>query len=248
MKFDLLHLANQITNEEYVKIILSSGDYYPGFYRFTMGDRNFEDGQLSIKGLVRAYFEQMSLDKTYSRKEWTAFTHKRLTPQDERSKERTDFSVYELLEDKYKQWQLTPKEYDIAVIDIDCGVQELQLDQTYFFMGSLIRLTHGKFLIGYDYLRDTWLEEISVDTDAIISYTKSIYATNHKEFFLPADLIASVAFNDQEQGNITMTDDSLSRAVTSDANNIVIASNRDVSSNIPIRWAKDILLSDIGQQ
>ena len=42
-----------------------------------------------------------------------------------------------------------------------------------------------------------------------------------------------------------MTDDSLSRAVISDSNNVVIASNRDVSKHIPIRWAKDILLTDI---
>ena len=245
MSLNLLHLANQISEEEYAKTILSSGDYFPGFYRFTMGDRNFENGQLSINGLTSRYFEQISLDKKYSRKQWTAFTHNRLIPQDQRSKERTDFSVYELLEEKYKEWQLTPKEYDIAVIDIDLGADLLVVDQTYFFMGSLIRLTEGKLLIGYDCLRNTSVQEISVDTNEIIRYTKQIYKDNHKKFFLPADLVASLSFDNDDQGTIEMTDISLSRAVISDSNNIVIASNRDASKHIPIRWAKDILLSDI---
>lgn len=245
MSLNLLHLSNHLSEEEYAKMILSSGDYFPGFYRFTMGDRNYEDGQLSVRGLTTRYFEQISLGKTFSREEWTKFTHKRLQAQDVRNKTRSDYAIYELLDEKYKEWMTTPAEYDIAVIDIDCGVDELAIDQTYFFMGSLIRLTNGKLLIGYDYLRNTSLIEILVDTDDIISYTKQIYAENHKEFFLPADLVANLAFDEHNQGHITMTDSSLSRAIISDSNNIVVASNRDVSKNIPIRWAKDILLSDV---
>jgi len=244
MSLNLLHLAHDITNDEYAKMVLSSGDYFPGFYRFTMGDRNHEDGQLTVKGLTSRYFEQISLDKTYTRSEWTAFTNKRLAAQDLRNEAHSDYAIFELLDQKYKEWMTAPTEYDIAVIDIDCGVDELVLDQTYFFMGSLIRLIEGKLLIGYDYLRDESTQEIVVDTNEIIRYTKQIYGENHKEFFLPADLIASLKFNN-DSGYITMTDDSLSRAVISDSNNVVIASNRDVSKHIPIRWAKDILLTDI---
>jgi hypothetical protein len=246
MSLNLLHLANNITNDEYAKMVLSSGDYFPGFYRFTMGDRNYEDGQLSIKGLTSRYFEQISLNKTYSRNEWTEFTHKRLGTQDLRNEAHSDYAIYEILDEKYKEWMLTPNEYDIAVIDIDCGVDKLKIDQTYFFMGSLIRLTKDKLLIGYDDLRKTSVQEIPVDTNEIINYTIQIYKENHKEFFLPADVVASLKFDSDDQGHITMTDESLSRAVISDSNNIVIASNRDVSKHIPIRWAKDILLTDIG--
>lgn len=245
MSLNLLHLAHNITEEEYAKMILSSGDYFPGFYRFTMGDRNHEDGQLTIKGLTSRYFEQISLGKTYSRDEWTDFTLNRLKAQDLRNEAHSDYAIYEILDEKYKEWMLTPSEYDIAVIDIDCGVNELVVDQTYFFMGSLIRLTEGKLLIGYDYLRDECVQEIVVDTNQIISYTKQIYAENHKEFFLPADLIANLSFDNSDNGHITMSDNSLSRAIISDSNNIVVASNRDVSKHVPIRWAKDILLSDI---
>lgn len=245
MSINLLHLAHNLTDEEYAKVILSSGDYFPGFYRFTMGDRNHEDGQLTVKGLTSRYFEQISLNKTYSRADWTWFTKKRLKAQDLRNEAHSDYAIYELLDQTYKEWMLSPTEYDIAVIDIDCGVNELKLDQTYFFMGSLIRLSKGKLLIGYDYLRNSSVIEIPVDTDEIIRYTKQIYTENHKEFFLPADLVATVKFDSNQQGTIHMTDDSLSRAIISDSNNVVIASNRDVSKNIPIRWAKDILLSDI---
>lgn len=245
MPLNLLHLAHNITDSEYAKMILSSGDFFPGFYRFTMGDRNQEDGQLTIKGLTSRYFEQISLNKTYSRNEWTAFTQRRLAAQDLRNEAHSDYAIFELLDQKYKEWMTAPSEYDIAVIDIDCGVNELALDQTYFFMGSLIRLTEDKLLVGYDYLRDKSIQEIPVDTNEILRYTKRIYGKNHKEFFLPADLIANLKFDDTDKGYITMSDESLSRAVISDSNNIVIASNRDVSKHIPIRWAKDILLTDI---
>ena len=244
MSLNLLHLAHSLTEEEYAKMVLSSGDYFPGFYRFTMGDRNHEDGQLTIKGLTSRYFEQISLGKTYLRSEWTSFTNKRLAAQDLRNEAHSDYAIFELLDEKYKEWMTAAVKYDIAVIDIDCGVDELKLNETYFFMGSLIRLTEGKLLIGYDYLRNTSIQEIVVDTAEIIRYTKQIYKENHKEFFLPADLIASLEFKN-DNGHITMSDESLSRAVISDSNNIVIASNRDVSKHIPIRWAKDILLTDI---
>ena len=146
MSLNLLHLAHNLTEEEYAKMVLSSGDYFPGFYRFTMGDRNHEDGQLTIKGLTSRYFEQISLDKTYSRSEWTAFTNKRLSAQDLRNEAHSDYAIFELLDEKYKEWMTAAVKYDIAVIDIDCGVDELKLNETYLGFTAIVELVNSVFL------------------------------------------------------------------------------------------------------
>ena len=58
-----------LSSDEFVKWVLSAGDFFPGFYRFTMGDRNEEKGQLTIPGLLDAYFSGAE----YTREEWTRF-------------------------------------------------------------------------------------------------------------------------------------------------------------------------------
>jgi len=243
MAIDLVSLAHSITDEEFAKIVISSGDFFPGFYRFTMGDRNHESGQLSLRGLLSAYFDQVATGKQYTREQWTEYAKVRHAALDSRNASRSDSAVYNILDNGYLKWMVGANEYDIAVIEIDSGVTELVKDQTYFFMGSLIRFTDNKLLLGYDLLRDTAVNEVTVPFNIISEYTHMIYKDNLKDFFLPADIIASLDFLKDNQ--LIMSDVTLSRAMTSDANNIIIASNRDVSKHIPIRWAKDIILSEV---
>ena len=225
-----------IQDEEFVKLILSSGDFFPGFYRFTMGDRNEEEGQLTIPGLIASTFGEGR-----SKEDWLDFTKKRLEQSNIRSRERSDDEVYKLISDKYTNWMFNADKYDIAVIEIDNGVDEIVPDQSYFLMGSLIRFTSTEFSIGYDLLRDTATLRIPIDFNKIKEYCHTIYGDNLKDFFLPADLIATVDVN---SGVVDMTEDTIARAMVAHSNSVLIASNHDVAKGLPIRWAKDILLSD----
>ena len=225
-----------ISDEEFVKTILSSGDFFPEFYRFTMGDRNEELGQLTIDGLLAAMF-----DKPKDRKAWFKFTKHRLSCADTRNRERSDDAVYELINKKYTEWMLNGDTYDIAVIEIDNGVSSIEVDQTYFLMGSLIRFTKDHLLIGYDMLRDTATITVPINFNDIKEYCNTIYGKHLQDFFLPSDVVASVK---PDSGRVHMTDETMARAMTSHSNSVLIASNRDVSHDLPIRWAKDILLSD----
>jgi hypothetical protein len=246
MAIDLLYLANNITNQEFAKLVVSSGDYFPGFYRFTMGDRNHERKQLSLKGLLACYFDQEVNSKKYTREQWTTYTKERHQFLDARNSSRSDSSVYEMLDQGYLKWMTGAREYDIALIEIDSGVNRIALDETYFFMGSLIRFQKDSLSLGFDLLRNESVLTIKTDTSELIEYTERMYQSHLKDFFLPADCVASLEMVDGT-GTLSMSDKTVARAMTSDSNTVVIASNRDVSKQVPIRWAKDIILTEVNE-
>ena len=246
MAIDLLYLANNITDQEFAKLVVSSGDYFPGFYRFTMGDRNHERKQLSLKGLLACYFDQEVNSKKYTREQWTTYTKERHQFLDARNSSRSDSSVYEMLDQGYLKWMTGAREYDIALIEIDSGVDKIQLDQTYFFMGSLVRFQNNSLSLGFDLLRNESVLTIDTDTSELIEYAERMYQSHLKDFFLPADCVASLEMVD-DTGTLSMSDKTVARAMTSDSNTVVIASNRDVSKQVPIRWAKDIILTEVNE-
>ena len=246
MAIDLLYLANNITDQEFAKLVVSSGDYFPGFYRFTMGDRNHERKQLSLKGLLACYFDQEVNSKKYTREQWTTYTKERHQFLDARNSSRSDSSVYEMLDQGYLKWMTGAREYDIALIEIDSGVDRIALDETYFFMGSLVRFQNNSLSLGFDLLRNESVLTIDTDTSELIEYTERMYQSHLKDFFLPADCVASLEMVD-DTGTLSMSDKTVARAMTSDSNTVVIASNRDVSKQVPIRWAKDIILTEVNE-
>jgi hypothetical protein len=236
---DLIKHA-QLSDEEFAKTLLSSGDYFPGFYRFTMGDRNVEKGQLTMSGLLAAFLSE----KRYTREEWTHYTLERHKVANQRSIERSDMAVYQLLDKQYFSWMMEANTYDIIVMEIDNGPSEIEKDVTYFLMGSLIRFTDDKLLIGYDLLRSEFLFEIRFGYQQARDYINQIYGSAVKDFFLPTDIVASLEFVDGK-GELNMSEKTVTRTVLSHPNSVVYASNRDVSKNLPIRWAKDIILTEV---
>lgn len=241
---DLINLSKNISDLEIVKIILSSGDYFPGFYRFTLGDRNFENGQLSIKGLIKAYFDQELNNKKFNRNRWTEYTKKRHKSLDERNLSRSDMAVYELLDEKYYNWMCNANCYDILLIEIDKKINQLEINKNYFFMGSLIRFTENTVQINYDLLRNEFLYEYEVKFNDIKKYVENIFEGHLSNLFLSADIVSSILFKD-DMGNIKMNNNTLERLTLSHSNSLLIASNRDVSKSLPIRFAKDIILSEV---
>lgn len=229
---NLIELA-YIDDITYAKMILSSGDYFPGFYRFTMGTRKYDSGQMTISGLIKAYFNQ---PLTY--KELMNYPCKRLEELDDRLKGRSDLAVYELLDEKYKSWMLHANQYDLILLEKN-NLKDLEVDTTYFFMGALIRFTKDSILLGYDDYRKTCIETIHVPFSFVKEYVLSIY-DNFKDLFIPADVIGVINIDE-----LVSIDLNIDKLMSTDNNNIVFGSNRDVSKNLSMRWAKDICFSEI---
>jgi hypothetical protein len=229
---NLIDLA-YIDDLEYAKMILSSGDYFPGFYRFTMGTRKHDIGQMTISGLIKAYFNQ---PLTY--KDLMSYPCKRLEELDDRLKGRSDLAVYELLDEKYKSWMLHANEYDLVLLEKH-NLKDLEVDTTYFFMGALIRFTEDSILLGYDDYRKTTIETIDVPFTFVKDYISKIYS-NFSDLFIPAEVIGTIIIDD-----LVTIDIDVKKLLTTDNSNVVFGSNRDASKNLSMRWAKDICFSEI---
>jgi len=229
---NLIDLA-YIDDLEYAKIILSSGDYFPGFYRFTMGTRKYDQGQMTISGLLKAYFNQ---PLTYG--ELMNYPCKRLEELDDRLKGRSDLAVYELLDEKYKSWMLHANEYDLVLLEKH-NLKDLEVDTTYFFMGALIRFTKDSILLGYDDYRKTTIETINAPFTFVKDYVSKIYS-NFSDLFIPAEVIGTIIIDE-----LVTIDIDIKKLLTTDNSNVVFGSNRDASKNLSMRWAKDICFSEI---
>lgn len=229
---NLIDLA-YIDDLEYAKMILSSGDYFPGFYRFTMGTRKHDIGQMTISGLLKAYFNQ---PLTY--KDVMNYPCKRLNELDDRLKGRSDLAVYELLDEKYKSWMLHANEYDLLLLEKN-NLKDLQIDTTYFFMGALIRFTKDSILLGYDDYRKTTTETINVPFEFVKDYISKIY-NNFSDLFIPAELVGVIKIDE-----LVSIDLNVEKLLVTDNDNVVFGSNRDVSKDLSMRWAKDICFSEI---
>lgn len=232
-----------IDGEEFVEYLLSSGDWFPGTYKFTMGERNTEKDQLSIAGLIAAYFS----GKRYSRSEWMRHTLRRHTTVESNPHKLTDEAVYDVVDESYVNWMTKARTYDIAVFEIDSGHEDIEKNVTYFFMGSMIRFTDTSVLIGYDLLRSDWLREISIDFREVQRLVDVMYSDSVKDFFLPCDIVASLTFDEEDVGDLWITDETLTRVSIAHDNSVIYASNRDVSRYLPIRWAKDIILTEVSR-
>lgn len=229
---NLIDLA-YIDDLEYAKIILSSGDYFPGFYRFTMGTRKPDIGQMTVSGLLKAYFNQ---PLTYG--ELMNYPCKRLDELNDRLKDRSDLAVYELLNEKYRSWTLHANQYDLILLEKH-NLKPLQIDTTYFFMGALIRFTQDSIFLGYDDYRKTTIETIDVPFDFVSEYVTSIY-DKFEDLFIPAEVIGSINIDE-----LVTIDLNVEKLLLTDNNNVVFGSNRDAAKNLSMRWAKDICFSEI---
>lgn len=220
---------------DFAKTVLSSGDYFPGFYRFTMGDRIVDPRQLNVSCLLDCFFNQ----KKFSQEEWTKFSKENLKMMNDRLEKHSDSSVTSLLSEKYFEWMTEADCYDVAFCELENTDKEFQKNRTYFLMGSLIRVEDSKLKIGYDLLRNESLLEVDIDEDEIVDFVRMSHRMSFKDLFLPCDLVASI-----KDDVVQMTDETVVR-VMSESESVLIASNRGASSDLPIRFAKDICLTKV---
>lgn len=243
MAIDVFDLAYNLSPEDYAKIIISSGDYFPGFYRFTMPSRTYEPNQLTVGGLIKLYLNQITTGRRRSRTEWFRKAMERLAALDDRLKSRSDYAVYRLLDKQYKHWITEANEYDVAIIETS-HKKLLEKDQTYFFMGAMVRFTDREILLGYDDFRDVAVERIPVVFEKAEQIVNEIYPSNFVDLFIPARQIGTITFDEKQDGVLDVCESYLQYLFTVDANSAVIASNRTKSQKLSMRWAKDIILTE----
>ena len=83
------------------------------------------------------------------------------------------------------------------------------------------------------------IETINVPFTFVKEYISGIYE-NFSDLFIPAEVIGTIIINE-----LVSIDLNLEKLLITDNSNIVFGSNRDVSKDLSMRWAKDICFSEI---
>lgn len=243
MAINLIDLAYKQSPKDYIKILLSSGDYFPGFYRFTMGTRTIEPGQMSVAGLLKLYFEQETTGKIRTRQEWFKKSLQRLDSLDGRLQSRSDYTIYKLLDEKYRSWVTKSNLYEVAVLETNNKKPFLK-DETYFFMGAMIRFCDDRVSIGYNDYNETTVENIPVNFEDVTKIINDIYPENFSDIFIPSKVVGKITFDSNDNGTLQIPEHLLQHLLTIDTKSIVIASNTTRSVGLSMRWAKDITLTE----
>jgi hypothetical protein len=234
----------------FLKIILSSADNFPGLYRFNSSWRsNLEDP--SFMKLI-SYLEAChwtSKGKKWSTSEWFGIHEKVFNmsygPKG-RNETRKDQEIGALLRQKSIDWYQTPHSFSLAVIDVFDAVDSIKMGQTYYMMGSLIKFNCDHVLISYDDLNRSSYLKLSLYYEDVLKYIETVfsYASLEKLFF-KSEIVGQLDLNAQNTVDLRYDSKQIERLLSQYSGNSVLFAAPNYSSPLPIRFAKLIGVSNV---
>ncbi len=235
-----------LDDHEMMKMILSSGDYFPGFYRYTLGTQKVGDESLGLSTLIWLYFEEKLKSKRHHKEYWLDLQHEvhdRDVASDSARNTRNFPEVRSLFAEKMMDWYFKSEGYDIAFLDVETKVKSIKMNKTYYFMGSLIHFTKDCFYVGYSDLTGESSMTLDVAFSDVELYLKDSF--NQKQIgdlFLESEIIATLTFRNSE-GHLEMNEKDIDRLFLKDPDTKVFASPIE-SRYLPMRYAKSIRLTN----
>ena len=202
------HNLSQIDSLNFMKMIFSSGDYFPGFYRFTLGTQKIGDESLSLNTLIWLYFEQKMTQNYHSKEDWLELQHE-VYDRDIASEAARNAGNYPEVRDLFSKrmmdWYFNSKGYDIIYLDTNKKVDHIEKNRTYYFMGSLIHSSSRKLFIGYNKLKNESTIQLEISYEEVIDYLSSILTPQQiTDLFLEADIVATLDFHDENAAKLNM--------------------------------------------
>ncbi len=238
---------SELSDLEMMMTVLSSGDYFPGFYRYTMGTQKISDETLNLSNFIFLYLEQNINGFKHHKEEWLQTQHE-VYDRDVASETARNYHNFpearKLITDGMYNWYFDETEYDVFYMKTDHKIEEVEINKTYYFMGSLIRYENGKLKIGYnDYLNEAVLS-LNVSWDEFCSYLKKTFQKDWiGDLFLESEVIGCLSFDDKEMGSIGVHDERVDEYLAK-AFNLRVFAVPSKSRKLPIRFAKHIRLSN----
>jgi hypothetical protein len=241
-KVDLRDLYN-LSNEEMMQMIFSSGDYFPGFYRYTLGTQKVGEESLGLSTMIWLFFEQNMTKKRHHKEFWLDLQHEihdRDVASDSARNARNFPEVRKIFSDKMMDWYFKAEGFDIAYIDTELKVQSFQEDTTYYFMGSLINYSDGKLNIGYNSMTKESALSIDIPFNTIQAYLTDTFTEKQiEDLFLESDIVATLKFTKEHEGVLEMDEDIIEKLLLKSPDTKVFGSPIE-SRSMPMRYAKCI--------
>ncbi len=233
-----------------MKMIFSSGDYFPGFYRFTLGTQVIGDESLSLNTLIWVYFDQKFNKKTHHKEDWIELQHEiyeREVASDQARNAGNYPRARELFSKKMLNWYENAQGFDIIYLDTETLVQEFSENQSYYFMGSIVHYKNDQLHISYNSLTDKSAFSIDISFPSVVEYLNSTYsAQDFNTLFLYSDTVATLDFTNEESGELVMKEDLLDSYLLLNSETKVFAAPFK-SRSLPMRYAKPIRLTNFSR-
>lgn len=242
-----IHELAHIDDVDMMKLVLSSGDYFPGFYRYTLGTQKVGDESLGLNTLVWLYFEQKLEGRRHHKEDWLELQHE-VHDRDvasEKARNAGNFpEVRDTLSESMMSWYFDSKGLDLIYLDTQKKVSSLEKNKTYYFMGSLIRQQDERLSIGHNALTQEESFSLACDPKTTFDYIKSSFTKEQiEDLFLEADIIGRLEFHEDGMGTLNLAEEMLDELLIKDSETKIFGAPIE-SSKLPIRFAKSIRLSN----
>ena len=233
-----------MSDENMMKVLFSSADYFPGLYRYTLGTLPFPYDNLTVRGLFAAFVKQQQ-GKNWTRNEWFGEqikTHSN-TMEDGRNYERVDKNLAVNLSQRAFNRFMLPSSFALAALAIGRTVNTLECNKTYMMMGSHIHFTAGAIYVGYDDLTCEYTFKLDVDFTTATKYINSIMsASDISALFQYSSIVAHLNFN----GDVGMISSRENILINQEHfNDPVFATPITYDNPLSIKYAKLLGLSDV---
>lgn len=237
-----------MSDEEFFQVLMSSADYFPGLYRYTLGTLPFPYDNLNFQGLFAAFMQQQHFGKQWAHQEWFARQDNihRMTMEDGRSRNQSredDALANELTQCAYQRYK-APTLYALAALDLEMPVQEIVPGITYMMMGSHVRFEEEVVHVGYDDATGVSVIELKVPFNVAKDYIETIMSIEDiSNLFQYSRVVAHLMFEDGPLGTILTSLETM--ADWHQFNSPVFATPLGYFPPIPIRYAKLIGVSNV---
>lgn len=237
-----------MSDQEFMQVLFSSADYFPGLYRYTLGTLSFPYDNLNHQQLFTAFMQQQYYEKQWVHQQWFArqdeIHYGSMKVQQSRNQSRVDVSLAEELSERAYRRYVSPTLYALAAIDIENSVEDLMCGSTYMMMGSHIRFEQDKLYVGYDDMMGTFCIELKVSFFDCVEYIQRIMTQKDvSKLFNHSRVVAHLLFEDGPLGTICTTPEAL--ASWHNFNSPVFATPLGYHAPLPIRYAKLIGVSNV---
>lgn len=233
------------------KIIISSADQFPGLYRFNSNWRHslHNDSYLKLFNFLEIVYQSQK-GKEWSKDKWLQ-AHQQIYDIgfgiEGRNEQRLDSNLKEILRNKHLDLVYKSSQYELAIIDYQNTVHEIELNQSYYLMGSLLHFTENKMYISYNDLDKTYHDCLNVSFTVISDYIKSIFSSKTlAELFFKSEIVAKLSFQDKNTlGRLIYNERKVFNLINQYSLNAPLFATVAYKNVLPIRFAKLIGVSNV---
>lgn len=249
MQIPLRDLA-YLSEIDLFKIIISSADRFPGLYRILSSWQTALHDNLYLKlmpFLEAVYRTQKG--ESWKRHEWLA-AHELIYDlsygTDSRNEQRQSNEIKEVLRQRGREWFQNPTSFSLALIDNVTPIDEIEINQTYYMMGSLIRFEQERVLISYDDYSGESFMSLSIPFAQVKEYIDTTFSPQSLgELFLRAEIIGHLNFNESGDGLLQSRNEQVDGLILKYPGNCPIFAAPNYNEILPIRFAKLIGVGNV---